>query len=107
MGVPSRRLGPHPAERSEDLRCGATACPEVILIPEPGELGLKGPEALRTKPVVAVIGTLATEETIAKIDLPPGTEIADYERLVIVPEEFFAQAAYGIVFTPEGGGEEV
>lgn len=48
---------------------------------------------MREGPVYAVIGTLASTEQVEAIGLPEGATIADYEAVVIIPEEVLLDAA--------------
>ena len=93
--IHTERLGTAPLGRSELNKSanGGGGSPDIIRLPDPSTLNLEGSEGMREQPVYLVIGTLATQGDVQRLDLPEGAGIAPHEGGVFIPEEVFVAAA--------------
>jgi hypothetical protein len=97
MGIASERVGVPPADRGPLNVSGNGGCPDVVEIRDPGDLNLEGNPGMRDGAVYLVIGTAATPDHIAMLELPEDVSIAAYEAGVFIPEEVLLGAAENLL----------
>lgn len=93
----SRRLGICPEERRGTIKTNSGACPDIVEVLDPGELNLSGTRAMQEEAVHLIVGSLVSEEQIARASLPDDVRIASYEAVVAVPDQVFFHGAVALL----------